>query len=80
MRGSTVLVNYYYYYIYIYSVMEGFKSKDIDTRARTAWKYGCHRGITGTPQFIINGVHDPTAPDLDYRGWERVIDRLKAMN
>lgn len=60
--------------------MEGFMSKDIDMRARTAWKYACHRGITGCPQFIINGVHDPTAPDLDYDGWVKKINDLKAMN
>lgn len=59
--------------------MKGFTNSIIDRRSRNAWRYGAHRGITGTPQYIINGVHDPMAPELDIDGWKKMIDGLQAM-
>ena len=50
----------------------------ITTRSRTAWKYAAHRGITGTPQFIINGVHVPDAADFKFADWKKLIDDLMA--
>ena len=57
-----------------YRVMRGFKLETVDTRARNAWRYAAHRGITGTPQYIVNGVHDYDAIKLDFEGWKRMID------
>lgn len=33
-------------------------------------------GISGTPQFIVNGVHLPDAPDFKFEEWKRLIDNL----
>ena len=45
--------------------------------ARYAWKYAASRGITGTPQFIVNGVIVPDAPDGKAQ-WEEFINKLLA--
>ncbi|XP_019862027.1 PREDICTED: uncharacterized protein LOC105315512 [Amphimedon queenslandica] len=57
-------------------VMAGFKSERVDTKSRNAWRYAASRGITGTPQYIINGVHDYDAVKLDFDGWKKMIDDL----
>lgn len=59
-----------------YSVMEGFTDKDIVQRSRYAWKYGCSRGISGTPQFLVNGVHMPDGASYTATQWESFITSL----
>lgn len=58
--------------------MDGFDDDTIVRRSRYAWKYAAHRGITGTPQFIINGVHNPDAADFSIEEWKKMIDQLMA--
>ena len=46
------------------------------TDSRYAWKYAAYRGITGTPQFIVNGVQVPDAAEFDQKQWEEYIGKL----
>ena len=59
-------------------VLAGFADSQVTTEARYAWKYAASRGITGTPQFIVNGVHVPTAADFTAPEWEKLIGGLLA--
>ncbi len=56
--------------------MAGFSDDTIVRRARYAWKYAAHRGITGTPQFIVNGVHYPDGQEYKLEDWKRMINGL----
>ena len=73
---DIVEYNLFIILLFLHRVMAGFKSERIDTKSRNAWRYAASRGITGTPQYIINGVHDPTAVKLDFDGWKKMIDDL----
>ena len=54
----------------------GFIDSLIDHRSRYAWKYACSRGITGTPQFLINGVQVPDASGFNPQEWKKFLDDL----
>ena len=58
--------------------MEGFTDAKVATEARYAWKYGCSRGVSGTPFYMINGVLDPNAVTYSVSDWEKMIDKLMA--
>ena len=58
--------------------MEGFTDDKVATQARYAWKYGCSRGVSGTPFFMINGVIDPNAGSYTVDQWEKIIETLMA--
>jgi uncharacterized membrane protein YjgN (DUF898 family) len=48
---------------------------DDDMATRASWKYGCGRGVTGTPSFLLNGVAVPQAqPDWSVKDWQAIID------
>ena len=57
-------------------VMDGFTDSVVVERARYAWKYAASRGITGTPQFIVNGVNVPQAQGYDADQWGHFINDL----
>ena len=61
-------------------ILQGFDDNVIVQKSRYAWKYGCSRGISGTPQFLVNGVHMPDGPDYTASQWEAFIDTLIAAN
>lgn len=58
--------------------MEGFSDATVTMDARYAWKYAASRGVTGTPQFLVNGVHVPDAAEYTMAEWEQFIDMLLA--
>lgn len=58
--------------------MKGFTDDKVVTEARYAWKYGCSRGVSGTPFFMINGVIDPNAGGYTVNDWEKMIKTLMA--
>lgn len=58
--------------------MEGFTDATVTMDARYAWKYAASRGTTGTPQFLVNGVHVPDAPEYTMAEWQQFIDTLLA--
>lgn len=55
----------------------GFEDWKTDSAARISFKYGCSRGVFGTPYFFVNGFALPGAGSaLDYKTWKDVIDPL----
>lgn len=58
--------------------MSGFTDSLVVLDARYAWKYAASRGITGTPQYIVNGVQVPDAPGYSKSQWDDFINKLVA--
>ncbi|KAH6782752.1 Thioredoxin superfamily protein [Perilla frutescens var. frutescens] len=59
------------------AIKSGFNDTSTDHATRVAFKYGCIRGVYGTPFFFVNGFPLPDAGSaLDYEGWRKVIDPL----
>lgn len=58
-------------------IESGFDDRATDLKTRTSFKYGCSRGVFGTPFFFVNGFALPDGGSpLDYKGWRNVIDPL----
>ncbi|KAF0891180.1 hypothetical protein E2562_006538 [Oryza meyeriana var. granulata] len=56
----------------------GFNDSQSDQDSRISFKYGCARGVTGTPYFFVNGIPlsgDSGSP-LDYNKWISLLDPL----
>ncbi|EPS73409.1 hypothetical protein M569_01354, partial [Genlisea aurea] len=59
------------------AVEEGFLDPKSNQATRVSFKYGCLRGVYGTPFFFVNGFPLPDAGSaLDYQGWVDVLDPL----
>ncbi|KAJ4962766.1 hypothetical protein NE237_022705 [Protea cynaroides] len=59
------------------AVESGFNDRNSDFATRVSFKYGCSRGVIGTPYFIVNGFPLPNAGSaVDYKGWRSIIDPL----
>lgn len=44
---------------------------------RVAWKFGCSKGISGTPQYQLNGVWAPDASDNESaKNWKKYFKQL----
>lgn len=56
--------------------MSGFDDGVVVRKSRYAWKYAASRGITGTAQFIVNGVIDPQGPEYSIDDWHKMIQAL----
>ncbi|XP_010266875.1 PREDICTED: uncharacterized protein LOC104604287 [Nelumbo nucifera] len=58
-------------------IESGFSDRKTDLATRVSFKYGCSRGVTGTPFFFVNGfpLPDPGSA-IDYKGWKNIIDPL----
>lgn len=54
----------------------GFNDSQTDAATRISFKYGCSRGVTGTPFFFVNGMPLDSSIEPDFRGWRRIIDPL----
>ncbi len=57
-------------------MLTAFTDTTVDNEARLAFKYAGHRGITGTPQFVVNGVHTPDVAGYDKGQWEKYLTQL----
>ncbi|CAM0907895.1 unnamed protein product [Alopecurus aequalis] len=55
----------------------GFNDSQSDQATRISFKYGCARGVTGTPYFFVNGMPlaDLGSP-VDYNKWISTLDPL----
>jgi len=60
--------------------MAGMMSTDINQETRISWKYGCSRGVSGTPTFLINGVGTSADASWSLDDWKSVIDPILAMS
>lgn len=59
------------------TVASGFTDPKTDSLTRISFKYGCSRGVFGTPFFFLNGFPLPDAGSaIDYHGWKKIIDPL----
>jgi len=56
--------------------MVGIADADLNMDTRISWKYGCSRGVTGTPTFIINGVYTSADDTWTEQDWYTLIDGL----
>nr|CAD1843787.1 unnamed protein product [Ananas comosus var. bracteatus] len=59
------------------ALKSGFNDSQTDNAARISFKYGCSRGVTGTPFFFVNGMplQDSGEP-LDYKKWRSILNQL----
>ncbi|CAH9120532.1 unnamed protein product [Cuscuta epithymum] len=55
----------------------GFNDTKTDQATRISFKYGCVKGVYGTPFFFVNGIplSDGGSP-LEYKKWKDIIDPL----
>ncbi|KAK8957886.1 hypothetical protein KSP39_PZI000921 [Platanthera zijinensis] len=61
------------------NILSGFSDSKTDMAARISFKYGCSRGVMGTPFFFVNGIPLPDyGSALDYSKWKSIIDPLFA--
>ncbi|KAF8410381.1 hypothetical protein HHK36_002909 [Tetracentron sinense] len=59
------------------AVESGFNDRQTDLTTRVSFKYGCSRGVLGTPYFFVNGFSLPNPGSaIDYKGWRAIIDPL----
>ncbi|XP_071700938.1 uncharacterized protein [Rutidosis leptorrhynchoides] len=60
------------------AIKSGFNDSKTGTKTRVSFKYGCSRGVYGTPFFFVNGFLVPFNDDdtIDYNGWRKLIDPL----
>ncbi|KAM3289480.1 hypothetical protein P3S67_017768 [Capsicum chacoense] len=59
------------------AIKAGFTDPKTDHATRISFKYGCVKGVYGTPFFFVNGFPLPDAGSaLDYKGWRKIIDPL----
>ncbi|KAK9076101.1 hypothetical protein SSX86_004434 [Deinandra increscens subsp. villosa] len=59
------------------AIRSGFNDTKTGTKTRVSFKYGCSRGVYGTPFFFVNGFLIPVSDDtIDYDGWRKIIDPL----
>jgi len=54
----------------------GVNDANLNMDTRISWKYGCSRGVTGTPTFIINGVYTSADDTWTEQDWYTLIDGL----
>jgi len=54
----------------------GVNDANLNMDTRISWKYGCSRGVTGTPTFIINGVYTSADDTWTEADWYTLIDGL----
>uniref|UniRef100_J3LW53 Thioredoxin-like fold domain-containing protein n=2 Tax=Oryza brachyantha TaxID=4533 RepID=J3LW53_ORYBR len=55
----------------------GFNESQSDQATRISFKYGCARGVTGTPYFFVNGIPlSGSGSPLDYNKWISLLDPL----
>ena len=57
-------------------ILNGYKNRELDLRARYAWKYGCSRGVSGTPTFFVNDVVVPEASGFSFDDWNKFLQSL----
>ncbi|KAK1321781.1 hypothetical protein QJS10_CPA03g02316 [Acorus calamus] len=59
------------------AIKAGFEDPHTDRAARTSFKYGCSRGVYGTPFFFVNGFALPDGGSpIDYNKWKSIIAPL----
>lgn len=58
--------------------VNAYADPTLNNNARISWKYGCSRGVSGTPFFFVNGVLTDASADWSLSQWQALIDPLLA--
>ncbi|XP_041378443.1 uncharacterized protein LOC121390643 [Gigantopelta aegis] len=53
-----------------------YSDESVEQNTRVAWKYGCTRGVSGTPTFMLNDVVVDADPSWTLKQWQKLIDPL----
>lgn len=62
---------------YFSTVKAGFSNTESDIKTRIAFKYGCTRGVYGTPFFFVNGFAlEDAGSAIDFSGWKQILEPL----
>jgi len=56
--------------------LAGLQNSTDDMNARISWKYGCSRGVAGTPSFFVNGIQVQADPSWTLAEWRQILDPL----
>jgi len=56
----------------------GMNNDSYNEDARVSWKFGCARGVSGTPTFFVNGILVMADPSWSLSDWRQVLDPLLA--
>lgn len=56
--------------------LQGMNDPDLNENTRIGWKYGCSRGTTGTPNFMVNGLQVAADETWTLSDWEQLLDPL----
>lgn len=49
---------------------------DVNMDTRISWKFGCSRGVSGTPTFFVNGILVPADSTWTLAQWQQLLDPL----
>ena len=58
--------------------LEGVRKRANDLASRTSWKYGCSKGVLGTPTYFANGVFFDGGASLDANGFVEFVRKYVA--
>ena len=57
--------------------LDGLSNSNYNSEARVSWKYGCTRGVAGTPTYFANGIMiDGTEDFEDVKNWTDFFDQF----
>lgn len=62
------------------SLMNLFQDSTTNEAARIGWKYGCTRGVSGTPTVLVNGLDVGADSTWTLQNWEAILDPLYTNN
>jgi len=54
----------------------GIANDTLNYETRVSWKYGCSRGVTGTPNFLVNGVFVEADSSWALSDWQTLINPI----
>jgi protein-disulfide isomerase len=60
------------------SFQAGLRDYNLNVATRASWKYGCSRGVFGTPTYHVNGVVIPYDLSWTLADWQKLINPLLA--
>ncbi|XP_047325843.1 uncharacterized protein LOC124929507 [Impatiens glandulifera] len=62
---------------YSSDIESGFTDRKTDLLTRVSFKYGCSRGVYGTPFFFVNGFAlADGGSSIDYKKWRNILDPI----
>jgi len=59
------------------AVHKALEDDEMDSQSRISWKFGCSKGVSGTPTFSLNGVFLPAEASMwGFSMWRKFLDNL----